>query len=242
MKRSHLIVASFVLLLLAAGCHSSRTTGRGERASQAERREASPEAAAAIEKPSKKGEKIVEEARRWLGVKYVYGGESRKGTDCSGMVMRVYESAAGIKLPRDSRSQRAHCTYIKRHELRPGDLVFFASKAGGGRVSHVGIYTGGGHFVHASASRGVIESNLGERYYARHFHSAGRVPGAATATKPEKKTKKKSSGRSDGSDTSDKSALSDKSDKTASVLPPRPTPADSLSADSIRRQVRSAMF
>lgn len=123
------------------------------------------------------GQKIVKEARKWLGTKYAYGGKTRKGTDCSGMVMVVYEQVTGIKLPRDSRSQQAFTERIKRRDLTPGDLVFFASKAGGSRVGHVGIYIGKGQFIHASSSKGVIISKLDESYYARHFHSAGRVPG-----------------------------------------------------------------
>lgn len=58
-----------------------------------------------------------------------------------------------------------------------GDLVFFATKKGGNRVGHVGIYMGDGEFIHSSSSRGVIVSNLSEPYYTSHFHSAGRVPG-----------------------------------------------------------------
>lgn len=120
---------------------------------------------------------IEREARRWLGTRYRYGGKDLSGTDCSGMVMMVYLKAAGVKLPRDSRSQQQFCKPIKRKELCCGDLVFFASKSGGSRVSHVGIYLRDGDFIHASSSRGVIVSNLEQSYYARHYHSSGRVPG-----------------------------------------------------------------
>ncbi len=125
--------------------------------------------------PPKLALSIEREARSWLGTKYRYGGKERSGTDCSGMVMVVFEKAADVKLPRDSRSQQAWCKPLRRSELAKGDLVFFASKSGGSRVSHVGIYLGDGDFIHASSSRGVIISNLSQDYYARHFHSAGRV-------------------------------------------------------------------
>ncbi len=118
---------------------------------------------------------IIEESRTWLGTPYCYGGQSRKGTDCSGMVMKVFE-AKGIKLPRDSRSQQAWCLPIDKTSLKPADLVFFASSAGGSRVSHVGIFIGKSQFIHSSTSKGVIVSSLDEDYYIRHFHSAGRVP------------------------------------------------------------------
>ncbi len=121
--------------------------------------------------------KIVEEARRWVGTRYRYGGNSRQGTDCSGLTSRIYGDIAGIKLPRDSRSQQAFVEPVKRKDLVPGDLLFFATRSGGSRVGHVGIYVGDGDFIHASTSKGVIVSNLSEKYYETHYHSAGRVPG-----------------------------------------------------------------
>lgn len=122
------------------------------------------------------GEKIVAQARKWIGTPYKYGGESRKGTDCSGLTMVVYRDVAGIKIPRNSGKQQEFCSRISRKSLSPGDLVFFSSSRKGS-VSHVGIYAGSGKFIHASSSRGVIISSLDEDYYRRHFHSAGRVPG-----------------------------------------------------------------
>lgn len=133
-------------------------------------------------KPSKQtdlGKSLEKEARSWLGTPYRYGGETRKGTDCSGLVMSVYRDIAGIKLPRSSREMQAECQAIKTSQLRKGDLVFFTSSKRG-RVTHVGLYLENGNFIHASSSRGVIISNLDEDYYARHFHSAGRVIDTST--------------------------------------------------------------
>lgn len=121
--------------------------------------------------------RILREAERWKGTPYSYGGKTRKGTDCSGFVMTVYLEAAGIKLPRNSAEQQAFCQHIDKKKLRPADLVFFSTSKRGGRVSHVGIYTGDGRFIHASTSRGVIYSRLDEDYYVRHYHSSGRVRG-----------------------------------------------------------------
>ena len=181
MRYMRVLLALFVSAnLLFAGCHGSRQS-------------AAP-VAEEYDRPGLNGadpavgQKIVKEARKWLGTKYVYGGKTRKGTDCSGMVMVVYEQVTGIKLPRDSHSQQAFTEHIKRRDLTPGDLVFFASKAGGSRIGHVGIYIGQGQFIHASSSRGVIISKLDESYYARHFHSAGRVPGVKKGKAKEVKT------------------------------------------------------
>ena len=164
-----MLLLSVALCLLATGCHSSR------RQAAVKTVEYDRPGLKGVE-PST-GHHLVDEARKWLGTRYRYGGDSRKGTDCSGMTMQVYKKITGIKLPRDSRSQQSFTKRIKRTDLTPGDLVFFASKAGGSRVGHVGIYIGGGEFIHASSSRGVIISSLDERYYTSHFHSAGRVPG-----------------------------------------------------------------
>lgn len=120
---------------------------------------------------------IIAEARRWIGTPYVHGGKSRRGTDCSGMVMVIYEEKAGVRLPRNSARQQEFCAPVRRSELAPGDLVFFSSSVRGKRISHVGIYIGDDRFIHASSSRGVMVSNLNEKYYASHYHSAGRVPG-----------------------------------------------------------------
>lgn len=125
-------------------------------------------------------EQLVKEARKWLGTKYKYAGETRRGTDCSGMVMSIYRDVAGIKLPRSSREQQAFCQNVKVADLTPGDLIFFSGTSRGRNVSHVGMYIGNGDFIHASSSKGVIVSNLNQKYYSNHFHSAGRVPGIRT--------------------------------------------------------------
>lgn len=129
------------------------------------------------------GKKLVGEARRWIGVPYRYGGESRSGVDCSGMVMVIYRDVAGVKLPRSSAAQRDYCLEVSRRQLQPGDLVFFSSSRGGRKISHVGMYVGNGRIIHASSSRGVIESALEEKYYDSHYHSSGRVPGITLAKK-----------------------------------------------------------
>lgn len=169
MKR---IIIYASLLLLLASCGSSR------RAAKRADEKSVPEVSLRHQDryDNQYGDKLVSQARRWLGTPYKYGGESRKGTDCSGMVMVLYRDVAGIKIPRNSGKQQEFCTNINSRELSPGDLVFFTSSRKG-NVSHVGLYSGSGKFIHASSSRGVIESHLDEEYYRRHFHSAGRVPG-----------------------------------------------------------------
>ena len=117
---------------------------------------------------------VVTEAQKWIGTKYRSGGNSRAGTDCSGLVWAIYGDIMSIKMPRTAWEQQIFCKPVNRSALMPGDLVFFSSGKNG-RVSHVGIYIGKGEMIHASTSSGVIRSALNENYYQRHYHSAGRV-------------------------------------------------------------------
>ncbi len=120
---------------------------------------------------------LVAEASTWIGTPYRYGGHDRRGTDCSGLVMEVYRSVTGKKLPRTTVEQNAGCKRIKRKELRAGDLVFFGSPKGGSKVSHVGMYIGDDRMIHASSSRGVMVSRIDDKYFGPRFRNAGRVPG-----------------------------------------------------------------
>ncbi len=117
-------------------------------------------------------EKIVKTARRYVGVPYRWGGESsRTGFDCSGFTMVVYR-LNGLDLPRSSRQQWKAGRQISRRQLQKGDLVFFAT-AGGGRISHVGIYTGEDKFLHAP-SRGsrIKTSSLSSKYFKSRYVGA----------------------------------------------------------------------
>jgi cell wall-associated NlpC family hydrolase len=118
--------------------------------------------------------KIVRTAGRFLGTAYRWGGESaRAGFDCSGLTMTVYR-LNGLDLPRNSRDQFRAGTPVKRSALREGDLVFFATGSRR-RVSHVGIYTGGGHFIHAPGQGKTIRTaSLSSGYFNRRYVGARR--------------------------------------------------------------------
>lgn len=125
--------------------------------------------------PSGDAAAVIAEAHRWLGTPYVYGGTTRRGIDCSALIMNVYRSGCNLKLPRTAAAQRQYSAKIKREELIPGDLVFFTSRRNRNGVAHVGLYIGDNRIIHASSSRGVIISRLSEDYFRRHYHSAGRI-------------------------------------------------------------------
>ena len=118
---------------------------------------------------------VIDAAMAWMGTPYSYGGKTRGGTDCSGLTCMAFESGAGIKLPRSSREQADFSRRIRRGDMRPGDLVFFANRRGGTRINHVAIYIGDNRIVHATTSMGVTVSSLDEPYWDSHYHSCGRV-------------------------------------------------------------------
>lgn len=114
-------------------------------------------------------DKVIDKA---IGTKYVSGGISTNGFDCSGFTMYVFDKI-GINLPHQSGSQYQMGTAISRDNLREGDLVFFNTSGRG--VSHVGIYVGGGKFAHASSSKGVTISSLSDSYYVNRYVGAKRI-------------------------------------------------------------------
>ena len=120
------------------------------------------------------GQQIAEYACGFKGSKYVYGGMSPSGFDCSGLVTYVYKQY-GISVTRNASGQyRDNGVHINKSDLYPGDLVFFSRN--GNSVTHVGIYIGNNKFVHASGTRvGVIISDLGSAYYTRVWFGAKRI-------------------------------------------------------------------
>jgi len=120
---------------------------------------------------------LIETAKSNLGIRYRWGGTSRGGFDCSGFVSWVY-AKHGVKLPRTSIQQSTHGAAVPKSSLATGDLVFFKTTRSN-RVSHVGIYIGGGKFIHASSGTGSVTiSSLNDGYYSKRYAGARRVTGA----------------------------------------------------------------
>lgn len=134
---------------------------------------------------------LIHEAQQWIGTKYRYGGETKLGVDCSGLVMKVYGKVCGVKLPRTTREQVRYCTKVARNKIKPGDLVFFASSKSEDKVSHVGLYIGDGRMIHASSSRGVVISDFDTGYWAKRYFTGAKVENAEKAfahVKPSRKS------------------------------------------------------
>ncbi|PWV83127.1 C40 family peptidase [Halomonas sp. A11-A] len=115
---------------------------------------------------------LLAQHERWVGTPYRIGGTSSSGIDCSALVQSVFEETFRVSLPRTTGEQVHQGVPVERGELVPGDLVFFRPP---GRYDHVGIYLGEGRFLHASTSRGVMISELDNRYWQRYYWQARRT-------------------------------------------------------------------
>ncbi|TYB79201.1 C40 family peptidase [Bizionia myxarmorum] len=125
-----------------------------------------------------KAESIIDYAKTFDGVKYKYGGTTKKGMDCSGLIVTSFQKEA-IQLPRSTSQLAVVGDWVDVKEVQKGDLLFFATSKNSRNVNHVGIVTeartGFVEFIHASTSRGVMTSELSERYWYFAFVQARRI-------------------------------------------------------------------
>lgn len=108
----------------------------------------------------------------YKGVSYRYGGNTKKGLDCSSFVQKAYKQALNIQIPRSTYYQAKIGKYISKNSLKMGDLVFFRPSA---KYRHVGIYLENGKFMHVSASKGVKISFLNNVYWKKHYWKSKRL-------------------------------------------------------------------
>jgi cell wall-associated NlpC family hydrolase len=115
---------------------------------------------------------VLHAAESRIGAPYRWGGAGPDAFDCSGLVAYAHRYI-GVSVPRTAAEQFASAVPVSRHDLRPGDLVFF--RLDGDDVGHVGIYAGGERFVHAPKSGGRVGSaSLDDDWYRKRFVGAGR--------------------------------------------------------------------
>lgn len=160
-------VGGFLVKVTQSRPVASARSGRPSGSRSVARRPSAPP------RPSAASSSAVRTAMNHLGDRYRYGGSSRGGFDCSGFTRYVY-AKHGVVLPHNSAAQFQKGTPVGKGELQPGDLVFFSR--GGRRIGHVGVYVGGGKFVHASNPRGGVRvDSLTTGTYARTYVGARRV-------------------------------------------------------------------
>lgn len=128
-------------------------------------------------KTSRLNEQIIDDATDKIGSPYRYGGTTKSGFDCSGLVFTTFQKN-DISLPRTSYEMSKKGTIVKKNDCRKGDLIFFKTN-GKSRINHVGIITEVDDdeikFVHSSTQRGVIISSTKEDYYRKSFAQINRI-------------------------------------------------------------------
>ena len=153
MKRSYLF---FTLLIFLSSCISQKKILKTNRVNS-----------------------VIGNARTYIGTPYKWGGNDKKGIDCSGLLVRSFESV-GMKLPRTTSQQIDLGKKVSLKKSKEGDLVFFAFGKSKRKVTHVGLVSNRKNnsdikFIHASSSKGVIETQLIRDYYLNRIRKIKRV-------------------------------------------------------------------
>jgi cell wall-associated NlpC family hydrolase len=168
MKR---LLPFLLLMLFVSSCKSKKTASTKKSQSHTIK-------VTANTAPTKEAESIVKYAKTFDGTRYKYGGTTKRGMDCSGLIHISFKEH-NINLPRTTAALQSTGNWIDLKEVNTGDLIFFATNKNSRKVNHVGIVTGvrPGHveFIHASSSKGVMVSSLAERYWYFAFVQARRV-------------------------------------------------------------------
>ncbi len=112
------------------------------------------------------------EIQSWLGTPHRMGGLSRRGIDCSGLVVVLYDDLFDMRLPRTTKALMRKGRRVEKRNLTAGDLVFFKPDT---KFHHVGIYIGHGEFVHASTSYGVMLSRMDDDFWRQCYLSSRRL-------------------------------------------------------------------
>ncbi|GGG40791.1 C40 family peptidase [Bizionia arctica] len=165
-----------LLLLTISACKSTKSTSSSSKKSPKTTTVSKINKTDAPESASIKN--IIKTAEKYNGVRYKYGGTSKSGMDCSGLITTAYNSE-NIALPRTTGGLATTGDWVDVKEVQKGDLLFFATKKNSRHINHVGMVTesrpGYVEFIHASTSKGVMTSELSEKYWYFAFVQARRI-------------------------------------------------------------------
>ena len=159
----------FILILIVSfsSCKSSKSVNKRQKV-VVKKSEA---------KPLFKVDNIIDYAKKFEGVRYKYGGTTKKGMDCSGLIYTTFK-AHDIVMPRTTKDLSVSGNWVDLKKVTKGDLVFFATNKNSRKVNHVGIVTNtkGSEisFIHSSSSRGVMISQISQKYWYFAFVQARR--------------------------------------------------------------------
>ena len=176
-KKSALI-NSIVLTILLVGMVSCRNSSKSVAANKRQSKKET-QTTPKPEPANKKIDKAIETAKSYTGTVYKYGGSSRNGIDCSGLIYNSFKTI-DIELPRTASEQSKQGKPVSLKELKRGDLVFFTDKKGHTKITHVGLVTQSKgekniKFIHSSTKLGVVENDLYAEYYFSIFIKAVRI-------------------------------------------------------------------
>ena len=161
-----------IVLTFFSSCKSSKRATTTKKTTRTHKTTSKPVVA------SVKASKIIDYAKGFEGVRYKYGGTTRRGMDCSGLIYTSF-GANKVDLPRVSSDMAKKGEWVDIKALKPGDLVFFATRKGSRKINHVGLVTkvhgNNFEFIHATTSKGVITSSIKERYWYLAYVQARRV-------------------------------------------------------------------
>lgn len=165
MKPIKLLLTSIVFIFLFTGCFSNSSVALNPKSNpNLEFRD--------YEVNQKLYSQLLSHYKQWKGAPYKYGGTTKRGVDCSAFVQNAYRNAFKIRIPRTTKLQSQVGQEIGMADLQIGDLIFFKT---GYKTRHVGIYLGGGEFMHASTKKGVTISSLDNPYYIKQLWKIQRI-------------------------------------------------------------------
>ncbi|MDT0675000.1 C40 family peptidase [Autumnicola musiva] len=175
--RNLLKICSFILFaILLTSCGSSRSRGTNQRkmVSSEKKFKTNPE----VKPEDKRVYKVISNAKKFEGTRYKYGGTTKRGMDCSGLIY-VACLEENIAMPRTSRAMSLEGERLYLEEVTAGDLLFFETNKNKKVINHVGLVVevlpGKILFIHSTTSRGVIISSLSEAYWHNNFVMARRI-------------------------------------------------------------------